>query len=313
MKQSMKQQKRPFKTIFTILAFLFLLSIIATSFISFLISDVADTTGNVALIPIKGTILVDKGGGFFDEKITSSTKIIENIDKALENPTIKALVFEINTPGGSAVASEEIANAIKKANITSVAWIREIGTSGGYWAASATDHVIASRMSITGSIGVIGSYLELSGLLQRYNITYQRMVSGKYKDLGSPFKPLTTDEEALFQKHINIVHNFFVDEVAANRDLPREKVAEIATGLFYTGVEAQELGLVDELGGKDEVKAYLEKKLNITVDFIEFKEEVSLFELLSGVFSKQSFSLGRGIGASMLDQTKVKQSYSVWT
>ena len=112
----MKQQKRPFKTIFTILAFLFLLSIIATSFISFLISDVADTTGNVALIPIKGTILADKGSGFIDEKIAASSIIIENIEKAMENPTIKALVFEINSPGGSAVASEEIANAIKKAN-----------------------------------------------------------------------------------------------------------------------------------------------------------------------------------------------------
>ena len=85
-----------------------------------------------------------------------------------ENKDIKAIVLEINSPGGSAVASDEIASAVKKSNKPTVAVIREAGASGGYWIASSTDHIIANRMSITGSIGVISSYLEFSGLIEKY-------------------------------------------------------------------------------------------------------------------------------------------------
>src|SRR3990172_9614359 len=148
--------------------------------------------GNVAIIRIYGPILTTDGG-LLSGEVTKSDDILKFIKKANESDEIKAVVFEINSPGGSAVASDEIGRAIKEMNKTTVAWIREVGASGGYWIASSTDHIIANRMSITGSIGVIGSYLEFSGLLNRYNVTYQRMVSGKYKDMGSPFKELSDE------------------------------------------------------------------------------------------------------------------------
>ena len=86
--------------------------------------------------------------------------------------------------------------------------ITEIGTSGAYWIASATDKIFADKMTITGSIGVIGSYLEFAKLLERYNVTYQRLVSGRYKDIGSPFKEMNFDEKTIIQSTLYKIHNY---------------------------------------------------------------------------------------------------------
>src|SRR3989339_423358 len=176
--------------------------------------DVESLSGNVALIPIEGVITGSEDSEFIFESVTASPDTIELIEKADKNPSIKAIILEINSPGGSAVASEEIANAVKKTNKTTVAWIREVGASGAYWVASSSDHIVASRMSITGSIGVIGSYLEFEGLADRYNLTYRRLVSGKYKDIGDPFRELTQEEQEILQKSLDEIRDYFVGEVA---------------------------------------------------------------------------------------------------
>ncbi|MBS3101674.1 signal peptide peptidase SppA [Candidatus Woesearchaeota archaeon] len=263
--------------------------------------DVESLGGNVALIPIEGIIAGTDDSGFF-ETTTNSLDTVELIEKAGKNPGIKAIILEINSPGGSAVASEEIANAVRKTNKTTVAWVREIGTSGAYWIASSADHVVANRVSITGSIGVIASYLEFPGLLERYNVTYQRMVSGKYKDLGSPYREMTQEEKAIFQQSLDDIRDYFVSEVAKNRNLNKKDVDKIANGLFYLGAEAKELGLVDELGGKDEAVRYIEKKEGIKADIVEYKKEKTLLEVLSKVLGRQSFFVGKGIGSSLFDR-----------
>ena len=109
--------------------------------------------------------------------------------------------MEINSPGGSAVASDEIATAVKNAKKPVISLIREVGASGGYWVASASDYIIANRMSITGSIGVISSYLEFSGLMEKYGVGYERLVAGENKDLLTPYKKLEADQKALVQKN----------------------------------------------------------------------------------------------------------------
>ncbi len=295
---------------------LFLLSIlgfIAVGIISLFVGvDIESLSGNVALIPIEGVILGSEDSEFLFESITSSLETVEFIEKAEKNPNIKAIILEINSPGGSAVASEEIANAVKKTNKTTVAWVREVGASGAYWIASASDHIVANRVSITGSIGVIASYLEFPGLLERYNISYRRLVSGKYKDIGSPFKEMTDEEKEIFQRNLDEIRDYFVSEVAKNRNLNKKDVDKIANGLFYLGSEAKELGLVDELGGKDEVIAYIEKKEGIKAEVVEYKKEKTLFDILSDVISKQSFFVGKGIGSSIFDK-KVASSISITT
>ena len=173
------------KATILIIVSLFILSWLVSSFFT------NESFGNVAHIKISGIIMPD-AGSFFNPGAGSSD-IVNFIQQANADSSIKAILLEIDSPGGSPVASAEIAEAVRNSNKTVVAWIRDSGTSGAYWAASAAYKIVAHPLSITGSIGVIGSYLDYAGLLERFNVTYERLVSGQYKDIGSPYKELTAD------------------------------------------------------------------------------------------------------------------------
>ena len=308
----MKAQKNKWWVAVKVIIGLAILGFFFSIFLSLFIGeDFESMDGNVAVIDINGMIITEKSADFLFEDVTSSEDAIKLIRKADGNKNIKAIIFRINSPGGSPVASEEIANEIKKTNKTTAAWVREIGTSGAYWVASSTDYIIASRMSITGSIGVISSYLGFSGFLSEHNVTYERLVSGNLKDIGSPFKDMTAEEKVLFEKKIDIIHNYFVEEVANNRNLKKKDVEKMATGLFYLGSEAKELGLVDELGGKDEVISYVEKKIGEKASIVEYKREKGFFEALSNVMGKSSFYIGKGIGNSFFTKAKLANSVSI--
>ncbi len=310
-----KQPQQNFKwgySVFIIIVLGFLALISAGIISLFSESNVESLGGNVALIPIDGVIIGSDDSDYLFETVTSSPETVEFIEKAAKNPSIKAIILEINSPGGSPVASEEIADAVKKANKTTVAWIREVGASGGYWIASSSEHIVANRMSITGSIGVIGSYLEFPGFLERYNITYRRLVSGKYKDIGSPLKEMNSEEKEVFQETLDTMRDYFVSEVAKNRKMNKKDVDKLATGLFYLGIQAKDNGLVDELGGKDEVINYIEKKEGIIADVVEYKKESGFFDLFSSELSKSSFFVGKGIGSSLLE-SRASNSISITT
>ena len=259
--------------------------------------------GNVALIPINGMI-TGNGGNYLGERTISSMDITNYIKTAEEDPQIKVILLEINSPGGSAVASDEIASAIKKCKKPTVALIREAGASGGYWIASATNYIIANKMSITGSIGVISSYLEFSGLMEEYGVDYQRLVSGKHKDMGTPLKKLEDDEKIILQNKLDKIHDIFIREIAINRDLSLTKVKELATGEFYLGIEAYELGLVDELGDKYTVEQYIKEELGVEdIDYLIYKKEPGLLNLFGSVFADFSFGIGEGMGSMLLKRT----------
>ena len=243
-------------------------------------------TGNVAVIPVTGTILTGQGG--FLEGVAVSGEIVDQIQEAKDNADIKAIILMIDSPGGAPVASREIATAIATTNKTTVAWIRESGASGAYWIASATDYIIADPLSITGSIGVIGSYLDFSGLMTHYNVSYERLVGGQFKDTGIPYRELSPEERRMLQKKIDLMHQAFKDAVAKNRHLSRNQIDSIATGEFYLGSEAKSLGLVDDLGGEPEALSYIERTQNITAEPVIYQYEPSFKELLSQLMSKWS-------------------------
>jgi len=242
--------------------------------------------GNIAVIPIKGTITTDDAYG----SRTSSTQVAEWIRDAEENDMVKAIMLDINSGGGSPVGSDEIARAVRAAEKPVVAVIRDLGASGAYWVASAADVVYANRMSFTGSIGVIASYLEIAKLLEDYNVTYRRLVAGRHKDMGIPFKELTYEEELIIQDALDSIHSIFIESVAEYRNMSVEEVSRIATGRFVLGVEAKRLGLVDELGTMQDAVAYIEKELNITADLAKYRAAPSFFDLMSS-FSKNSINL----------------------
>lgn len=275
----------------------------------FLFLPVTFTQSNVAVIEIRGTITEDGVDSFGGQSAPASV-IVSFIEEADRDPLIKAIVLDINSPGGSAVASDEIAQAVKDAEKPTVAFIHEIGTSGAYWIASAADTIIANRMSMTGSIGVIGSYLEFSGLMEDYGITYQRFISGKYKDIGTPFKQPTKEEQQIFQSKLDALHDFFIEAIAENRELTKSQVRAIATGEFFLGEEALNLGLVDMVGDKNALVNHLRNTLNTTdVEFIYYHRDPSLLEVLGVVIDRKFFLIGKGIGSALTEQ----QSASIQT
>lgn len=297
------KQENKFMSVLKILLVLILVSFVLASCISLSISDdsVNLMDKNVAIIPIDGMITLQSVESPFYTQ-SSSQDVLDFIQTVDGMDNIKAVVFEINSPGGTVVASAEIVDAIKSLNKTKVAWVREIGTSGAYWAASSCDYIVAHDMSMVGSIGVIGSYLDFGGFLNDHNITYNRMIAGKYKDMGSPLKNLTDEEREIMQKKMDLIHEYFIKEVSKNRNMQYEEVEELATGEYYLGIEAIENGLVDELGNYKNVVSHIENELNITVMAAKLQKQKGFFEQLTGVSSDSSYSVGRGIGDSLISR-----------
>jgi len=285
-------------------AIIILLVIFSLSYLfSSILSSSSDIkTGNVAVIKIRGNIAVDSVNTLF-EKTSSSSDLIQLIDAAEKNPGIKAILFDINSGGGSPVASDELQQRIKKINKTTVALIRDIAASGAYWIASAADTVFANQMSMTGSIGVYGSYVEFVGLLDKYNLTYRRLVGGEYKDIGSPLKEMTPNEQAIMQKMINEIHSEFIQSVAENRNLTKEQLDKIKTAEIFTGRQAKELGLVDLLGNEPDALKFMEKKLNITAQPVVYEKKETFWEKI------QSLAYGKEFG--LQSQVKSMESNAV--
>ena len=284
-----------------VIVVLFFMSLFIAGIVTLLLGgDVA--LGNVAVIPVKGTIVSDAETSIFSSSSASSTEIVSLIEKAESNPSIKAIVFDINSGGGYPVASYEIVRAIESSKKPTVAWIRDVGASGAYWIAASCDHIIASELSMVGSVGAIGSYLEYSGLMERYNVTYEKMTSGKYKDIGSPYRETSDYERALLQQKIDMLGDMFLEDVAQRRNLDDRQKQEISTAIYFLGIEGKDLGLLDEFGGKPEAKAYLEKELNEAVVFVDYDTPKGFAEILAEMSKEFSYSLGEGIGNQMFAQ-----------
>ncbi len=292
----MKQDQKPKSKIWVIIIILGILFVVGTlmagviNFFSDLRSGGEyEGEGNVALIPLNGVLLTEEGSSFMGAQgETSSAKIVKQLEQVSANPDIKAVIIEINSPGGSGVAADEIIEALNevKQNKTVVAWIRDMGASAAFWVSVATNYTVADRLSMTGSIGVIGSYLEYAGLLEHFNVTYRRLVAGKYKDEGSPYKEMTPEEQALEQEMLDAMHEVFIRDVAKYRHLDVKEVRKLATGRVYLGKDAKDLGLIDEVGGKKSVMNYLESHLNTSVSIVEYKEKKSVLDWLQNLQSQ---------------------------
>ena len=253
----------------------------------------------IAIIPIAGT-LSSSSMGFspLTSSITNTDNIIDSLEKANSNHNVKAIILEINSPGGTVVASKEVAEAVAKSEKPTVAFIREIGTSGAYWVASSTDYIIADELSITGSIGVLSSYLEFSGFLKEHNVNYQELTAGKYKELGNPFKELTPEEETIMNDKLVKIQDVFIREIQVKRKL--KDVEDIRTGKFYLGFEAKELGLVDELGNKETAVKKAQELAGIeNAELTLYESKKTFFDLFSALSSDSFYSMGRGIGEEL--------------
>lgn len=241
-------------------------------------NKISNGTCNIAVVPVEGVIVPFHGIGDF-ELITTPESIesyMDDIEKELE---IKAVLVEINSPGGTPVASERIAERFRNSDLPVVGLISDVGASGGYMVAAATDYLIASPMSDVGSIGVTMSYIEESKKNEEEGLTYVQLTTGKFKDIGSPNRPITEEERALLQADLDIMHNHFVDMISNYRGLERSVVETLADGSSMPGSRALEVGLVDELGGREKARESLATILEISPDEVEFCEYKSPFPL----------------------------------
>ena len=191
----------------------------------------------IALIEIQGTIL-------------KSEKILKIIEKCEKDSKIKGIILKINSPGGSVAATCEIYENLKKLKEKKkiIVYLKNIATSGGYYLALVGDKIVANPGAITGSIGVRIDIPIVEGLFKKLGIKYEIIKSGRYKDIGSPFRNLTSEERALFEELINDVYADFFMKVKEARKIPAESLRKIADGRIFSAKKAKELGLIDTLG-----------------------------------------------------------------
>jgi len=236
---------------------------------------VSDGICNIAVVPVEGVILPFSGLGLGDFDLVTTPAQVRDMIASIElDKQIEGILLEVNSPGGTPVASQQIAEIFRYTELPVVGLIGDIGTSGGYMVAAAADFLLASPMSDVGSIGVNMSYIEESERNKEEGLTYVQLVTGKYKDIGSPNRPITTEERELLQMDLEIVHNEFVDIVAEYRELDRRQVAEIADGASMPGRRAVEANLIDALGGRAEARAVLARYLDldpVEVVFCEYQ------------------------------------------
>jgi protease-4 len=234
-------------------------------------TSISDGTCNIAVLPIEGTILPFLGIGDFD-LITTPDFVSQFMDTAESDNRIKGVLLEINSPGGTPVASERIAQRIADSSLPVIGLIGDVGASGGYMVAAASDFLIASAMSDVGSIGVNMSYVEESKKNEEEGLTYVQLMTGKFKDIGSPNRPITDQERELLQADLDIIHNEFIDIVTEYRELPRGEVVTLATGASMPGRRALEADLIDAIGGRKQASAALAGFTDIGLADIKFCE-----------------------------------------
>lgn len=252
--------KRRHPYLFFILVFTAIVSI--TSVTVNIISGVADPDAGqkgekVGIIEVKGVIL-------------DSKNIIDQLKTFRENDSIKAVVVRVESPGGAVGPSQEIYTEIRRTIAVKpvIASMGAIAASGGYYVSAATDGIMANPGTITGSIGVIMEFANFSEMFEKIGIYSEIVKSGEYKDIGSPFKDLSGDEEKLLQRFVDSVHDQFVSDVAAGREMSLEEVHELADGMIFSGEYAQNAGLVDRLGNFNDAVDWAGEKAGIEDDIV---------------------------------------------
>ncbi len=196
----------------------------------------------VAVVELEGIIL-------------QAESVVRELNDHRENPTVRAVVLRVNSPGGVVAPTQEIYAAIlrvRKNGKPVVASLGSVAASGGYYVATAADRIYANPGTLTGSIGVIMQMANLEGLLKKVGVEYVVVKAGQYKDIGSIARAMTPEERRMLQALLDDVYNQFVDAVATGRKLDKATVESFADGRIVSGQQAKQLKMVDDLGGLDE-------------------------------------------------------------
>jgi len=208
----------------------------------------------VAVVEIEG-IIVDGGGA------------VRELREHEDNPSVKAVILRINSPGGVVAPTQEIFAAVqrvRKAGKPVIASLGAVAASGGYYVAAACDRIYANPGTLTGSIGVVMQMANIEGLLKKVGVDYVVVKAGTYKDVGNFARTMTPEERKILQALLDDVYSQFVNAVAEGRGLDKKEVLAFADGRIYSGQQAQALKMVDDLGGFEDAVEAAGKLANIS-------------------------------------------------
>ncbi|HHX42741.1 MAG TPA: signal peptide peptidase SppA [Chloroflexi bacterium] len=264
-------------------------------------SGLSGLGGSVAVIPVRGVIMSGgRADGFASDTIAYADRVIADIEAAEADPTIRAIVLEVNSPGGGVTPSAQIYRALRQVTKPMVTSMGEVAASGGYYIACATSQIVTLPETLTGSIGVRWEFTNAEELLDTLGVEVEVIKSGPHKDQGGLYRGLTEEERAIYQSIVDEAYADFVAVVAEGRNLPVERVRELADGRVYSGRQALELGLADVEGDMDTAIALAAAMAGIEGEphVRRFERPVNPFRSLWGVAAR----LGRPAEVVLLEE-----------
>lgn len=263
-----------------------------------------DITGDrIALLNIEGAISSDATLSTWSNEF-SLDGFLNSIEKAQKDDKVKAVIIRINSPGGTVAASQDIFDAITRLKATKpvIASLADVAASGGYYAASAADRIIAQKGTMTGSIGVIFNFVDVENLANKIGITPHIIKSGKFKDSGSMYRKMTTEEEQLFKNSVNNAYSQFITAIEIGRinrtdnyDVPKRDLSiktlhTYADGRVFLGEEAYKLGFIDALGSQYDAQIIASKmaKSKSLLPIVAYNKNSGIKNFLMGIENKLS-------------------------
>lgn len=243
----------------------------------------------VALVEVEG-IIASGDAADYASGMALTGQVIGDIEQALADDSIRAIVLYVNSPGGTVVASAEMYETLVECSKPIVTSMGEVAASGGYYIACGTEYIMAHPATIVGSIGVIAQYRNAEELLDKLGIQTQVIKSGARKDHGGWHRPLSPDEVAMHQVMIDQAYDDFVDVVVKGREMDEDRVRELADGSVYSGHQAVAHRLVDASGNLDDAIATAAQMGGIEGEprIVRYPHEPSFFDVLSGYLMRAS-------------------------
>jgi protease-4 len=222
-----------------------------------------------------------------NDVIMSSEKTVEQIKKYRQDKSIKAIIIRMNTPGGGVAASQEIYEEVKKTRDSGKIIVVSMGSlaaSGGYYISMGANLIVANPGTLTGSIGVIAQFMNIKDLAEKLGINETTIKSGELKDAGSPFREMNEKDKEYFQDVVDNSFGQFLDVVAKERKMDKEKLMQYANGRVFTGLQAKGYGLIDSLGTFEDAVRITSQMAGIDGEprLIREKKRISFFETIIG-------------------------------
>ena len=266
-----------------------------------------DGADKVVVVPVEG-IIASGGDAVSGQNATVTPEGLEDaLDQAADDPDAAAVVLEVNSPGGGVTASDEMYRSIlefkKRTDMPVVVSMGDVAASGGYYISAAADSIVANETTLTGSLGVIISLNNFTELADEYGYKQEVIKSGEFKDIGSSFRELKPAEREIFQSLIDESYNEFVSVISKGRDIPEDRVREIADGRIYSGKQARDLGLVDEFGDLERAAELAAENANVSgptvVRYVQTPSFLDLAQARLAPQEPEALQLARAAGIQL--------------